>query len=386
LDFEWSEEQLAFRASVVDFARGRLADDLSDREKQGKFSRELWRQCADFGIHGLPMPEEYGGQSADVLTTMLAMEGLGYGCRDQGLLFSIHAQMWAVELPILAYGTEEQKKRYLPGLCSGALIGAHGMSEPDSGSDAFRLSTRAKRHGDDGYVLNGAKTFVTNAPIADVFVLFATVNVDAGAWGVTAFLLDRDTPGLTVGRPIAKMGLTTSPMAEVILEDVVVPRSALLGAEGQGVPVFNHSMGWERSCILASMVGGMEWQLDQSLVYAKERRQFGKRIGDFQLIASKIVDMKIRLETSRQLLYRAASAQASGRDGAMEAAMAKLYIGEAAVQSALDAVQVHGGYGYTREYGMEQTLRDAVGGRLYSGTSEIQRIVIARYLGLSPLK
>jgi alkylation response protein AidB-like acyl-CoA dehydrogenase len=385
LDFDWSEEQLAFRASVIDFARGQLADDLADREKAGSFSRPLWQRCADFGLHGLPLPEEFGGQGADILTTVLAMEGLGYGCRDQGLLFSIHAHMWAVELPILAYGSTEQKQRYLPGLCSGALIGAHGMSEPDSGSDAFRLATRAKPHG-DGYVLNGTKTFVTNAPVADVFVLFATVNAEAGAWGVTAFLLDRGTPGLTVGRPIAKMGLTTSPMAEVVLEDAFVPRSALLGAEGQGVPVFNHSMGWERSCILASTVGGMEWQLERSLAYVRERRQFGKRIGDFQLIASKIVDMKVRLETSRLLLYRAASAQASGRDGAMEAAMAKLYIGEAAVQSALDAVQVHGGYGYTREYGMEQTLRDAIGGRLYSGTSEIQRIIIARYLGLSPLK
>jgi alkylation response protein AidB-like acyl-CoA dehydrogenase len=385
MDFDWSEEQLAFRASVVDFAKERLDDDLTDRERAGSFSRELWQRCADFGIHGLPMPEEYGGQNADVLTTMLAMEALGYGCRDQGLLFSIHAHMWAVQLPVLAYGTDEQKRRYLPGLCSGELIGAHGMSEPDSGSDAFKLSARAERRGDD-YVLNGTKTFVTNAPVADVFVLFATVNSKAGAWGVTAFLLDRDTPGLIVGKPIAKMGLTTSPMAEVFLEDCVAPRTALLGAEGQGVPVFNHSMGWERSCILGSMLGGMEWQLEKSLEYARERRQFGKRIGDFQLVASKIVDMKVRLETSRLLLYRAASAQARGRDGALEASMAKLYIAEAAVESGLDAVQVHGGYGYTREYGMERTLRDAIGGRLYSGTSEIQRLIIARYLGLSPLK
>lgn len=385
MDFEWSEDQLAFRDSVLEFARRALSEDIMEREKRSDFSRTLWQRCADFGIHGMPMPLQFGGQEADILTTMIGMEALGYACRDQGLLFSIHAHMWAVELPILAYGTDEQKESYLPGLCDGTLVGAHGMSEPNSGSDAFKLTTRAERSG-DGYVLNGTKTFVTNAPIADVFVLFATLNPDQGMWGVTAFLVDRDAKGLTVGRPIEKMGLTTSPMAEVILEDCEVPAAGLLGREGQGVPVFNHSMGWERSCILASAVGGMHWQLEKCIAYARERRQFGKRIGDFQLVASKIVDMKVRLETSRLLLYRAATAQATGKDNAMDAAMAKLYIGDASVQSALDAIQIHGGYGYTREYGVEQTLRDAVGGRIYSGTSEMQRIIIARYLGLSPLK
>jgi hypothetical protein len=385
MDFEWSDQQLAFRDSVVDFARRSLAEDIQDREKEGTFSRTLWQRCADFGIQGLPLPEEFGGQDADVLTTMLAMEALGYVCRDQGLLFSMHAHMWAVELPILAYGTDDQKQRYLPGLCSGELIGAHGMSEPDSGSDAFHLTTRAERR-EDVFVLNGTKTFVTNAPVADLFVLFATVNPDQGMWGVTAFLAERGTPGLSIGRPIEKMGLTTSPMAEVILEDCEIPVGNMLGREGQGAPVFNHSMGWERSCILASMVGGMQWQLETAIAYARQRRQFGKRIGDFQLVASRIVDMKLRLETSRLILYRAAAAQATGKDSTLDAAMAKLYIGEASVQSALDAIQIHGGYGYTREYGVEQTLRDAVGGRIYSGTSEIQRVIIARYLGLSPLK
>ncbi|HEY0674390.1 MAG TPA: acyl-CoA dehydrogenase family protein [Longimicrobiales bacterium] len=385
MNFEWSEDQLAFRDSVLEFARHSLNEDIIGREKEGVFSRELWQRCAEFGIQGLPLPEEYGGQEADVLTTMIAMEALGYVCRDQGLFFSIHAHMWAVELPILAYGTAEQKQRFLPGLASGQMIGAHGMSEPDSGSDAFKLGTRAERRG-DVYVLNGTKTFVTNAPIADLFVLFANVRPDQGIWGVTAFLAERGTKGLSVGKPIEKMGLTTSPMAEVILDDCEIPVDNLLGKEGQGIPVFNHSMGWERSCILASMVGGMQWQLEQCLAHARERKQFGKRIGDFQMIASKIVDMKVRLETSRLLLYRAATAQATGKDNGLEAAMAKLYISEAAVQSGLDAVQIHGGYGYTREYRVEQTLRDAVGGRLYSGTSEIQRIIIARYLGLSPLK
>ena len=384
MDFDWTEEQLAFKQSVLDFGKRALAGDISEREREGEFAHDLWQRCAEFGILGLPLDEQWGGQGADILSTMLAMETLGYACRDQGLLFSIHAHMWAVEAPIVAYGTDEQKERFLRGLADGSVIGAHGMSEPDSGSDAFKLRTRAEKRG-DVYVLNGTKTFVTNAPIADLFVIFATMDPSQGMWGVTAFLAEKGTKGLTVGKPIEKMGLTTSPMAEVILEDCAIPATNLLGREGQGVPVFSHSMGWERSCILASMVGGMQWQLETCLRYARERKQFGKRLGDFQLNATKLVDMKVRLDTSRLLLYKAATAQAAGKDVTLEAAIAKLYISEAGVQSGLDAVQLLGGYGYAREYGMEQTLRDAVGGRIYSGTSEIQRMIIARHLGLSPL-
>jgi alkylation response protein AidB-like acyl-CoA dehydrogenase len=382
MDFDWSPEQLEFRQSVIDFGRSTNAG-LADRERTGAFPRDLWSRFADFGVQGLPLPPEYGGTGADILTTMLCMEALGYAARDQGLLFSIHAHMWAVQHPILAFGTEQQKQRYLPRLCDGSWIGAHAMSEPDSGSDAFGLTTRAERHGDT-YVLNGTKTFVSNAPVADVFLVFATVNRQRGMWGVTAFVLDRDARGLSVGNPIEKMGLTTSPMAEVILEDCEVPAENLLGREGQGAAVFNHSMGWERSCILATDVGVMERNLETSIEYANTRTQFGKPIGNFQLVASRIVDMKLRLETSRMLLYRAAWTLASGRNATLEAAMAKLHISEAAVQSALDAVHVHGGYGYMKEFDLERTLRDSVGGKLYSGASEIQRLIIARQLGLSP--
>jgi alkylation response protein AidB-like acyl-CoA dehydrogenase len=257
------------------------------------------------------------------------------------------------------------------------------MTEPDSGSDAFKLRTRAERRG-DCYVLNGTKTFVTNAPVADLFLVFATLDPSRGMWGVTAFLIERDTKGLTVGNRIEKMGLKTSPMAELILEDCVLPAASLLGREGQGVPVFSHSMGWERSCILASTVGGMEWQLEKSLKHVRERRQFGKPIGNFQLVAAKIADMKLRLEACRLLLYRAAWAHGRGEPNALEGAMAKLMISEYAVQSSLDAIQIHGGYGYMREYHVERHLRDNVGARLYSGTSEIQRLIVARHLGLAP--
>lgn len=284
-------------------------------------------------------------------------------------------------MPILGFGTAEQKSRYLPGLIDGTLVGAHGMSEPDSGSDAFSLRTRAEKHG-DRYVLNGTKTFVTNAPVADLFLAFASVDRERGMWGVTAFVIERDTPGLSVGRAIGKMGLKTSPMAEVTFTDCELPAEARVGQEGQGARIFNHSMGWERSCILATDVGAMERQLETSIEYARTRQQFGKPIGSFQLVASKIVDMKLALETSRLLLYRAAWAQAEGHEAGIEAALAKLHISESAVQAALDAIQVHGGYGYMTEFEVERELRNMIGGRLYSGTSEIQRLIIARHLGL----
>lgn len=383
MDFSWNDKQREFRQAVLEFAQRSLSGDLAEREERGQFAHDLWAKCAEFGIQGLPFPVEYNGMGEDVITTMLAMEALGYACKDRGLLFSIHAHMWSVAMPILSFGTDEQKQRYLTKLNDGTWVGAHAMSEPDSGSDAFGLSTRAERNG-DRYVLNGSKTFCTNAPVGDLFVVFATVDKSKGMFGVTGFLVEKGTKGLTVSKPIHKMGLTTSPMAEVILEDCEVPAENLLGREGLGATIFNHSMGWERSCILATDVGAMERQLETCICYAKERRQFGKPIGSFQLVASKIADMKVRLETSKLLLYRAAWSQARGEMSALDAAMAKVYISEAAVASGLDAIQVHGGYGYMKEFEVERDLRDAIGGKLYSGTSEIQRLIIARNLGLMP--
>jgi hypothetical protein len=309
------------------------------------------------------------------------MEALGYACRDAGLLFGISAQMWSVQMPILRFGTEEQKRRYLPRLCDGTIIGAHGMTEADSGSDAFSLRTTAELRG-DRYVLNGAKTFVSNAPVADVFVVFATVDRSKGVLGLTSLLVDRDSPGFRVSRPIEKMGLTTSPMAELVFEDCEVAVENRLGREGRGAAIFDDSMEWERSCILAPFVGTLQRQLETCVRYAKERRQFNKRIGDFQAVSGRLVQMKARLEAGRLLLYRAAWTKQQGLPAAGDAALAKLYLGEACLQSALDAVQIHGGYGFTREYELERTVRDSVGGRLYSGTSEMQAAIIARTLGL----
>lgn len=381
MDFKFSEEQLEFKKSAVDFARKTLNDEVIDRDKNAVFSRELWKKCADFGIQGSAFPEEYGGLNADIFSTMLLMEGLGYGCKDSGLIFAINGQMWTVQMPILRFGTDRQKERYLPGLCSGELIGANGVTEPDSGSDAFSLRTSARREG-DYYILDGTKTFCTSAPVADLFMVFATVERRRGFMGVTAFLVEKDFAGFRVGREIEKMGLRTAPMAELILQECRVPAENRLGREGNGAAIFEDTAEWERSCILAGILGGMERQLEQCIKYCRERKQFGKAIGKYQSVSNKIVDMKLRMDTARLLLYNVAWKKQAYGKAAMDAALAKLYLSECWVRSCLDAVQIHGGYGYTTEYEVERDLRDSVGSTLYSGTSEIQRNIVARYLGL----
>lgn len=381
MDFSWTEEQLAFKKAVINFARQELNEGLIERDKQAEFSMENWKKCAQFGLLTLAVPEEYGGVDADILTAMLAMEGLGYGCRDNGLILAMNAQLWSVQVPILRFGTEAQKQQYLPSMCSGEVIGAYAMTEPDAGSDAYSIRTHAE-HRDGGYVLNGTKMFITNAPIADVFLVFATVDPAKGMGGITAFLVEAGTPGFSVSRDLEKMGLRTSPMAELIFEDCFVPKESLLAREGGGVGIFNSTMEWERACILASHVGAMERLLESSIRYARERRQFGQPIAKFQSVSNRIADMKVRLETARLMLYKVAWLKKMGKSAVIEAAIAKLYLSECFVQTGLDAVSIRGGYGYMTEFEVERDLRDAIGGTLYSGTNDIQRMIIARWLGL----
>ena len=329
----------------------------------------------------MPIPQEYGGLGLGLSALLSVMEGLGYATRDHGLLFSLNAHLWTNSIPILTFGTGAQRERWLPGLCDGTLIGANAASEPEAGSDVFAMRTRAIRDGDT-YVLTGAKTFVTNAPVADLIVAYATIDPGLGPMGVTGFIVETGTPGLSISPPLHKMGLQTSPMAEVIFEECRVPAANRLGREGRGVDVFECSMEWERGCILASALGAMRRQLEDCVRHARERRQFGRPIGKNQSVANRIVDMKVRLETSRSLVYRLGSLKDRGEDAMLDAAMAKLYVSQCFVQSSLDAIQVFGGYGYMTEQRVERDLRDAVGSTLYSGTSEIQRNIIAKALGL----
>jgi alkylation response protein AidB-like acyl-CoA dehydrogenase len=381
VDFSLTSDQEGYRADLVRFAQNQLNDDVLRRDVQEAFSLESWKKCAAFGIQGLPVPEEYGGEGADPLTIALALEALGYGCRDNGLIFSLNAHMWSCEIPILKFGSDQQKQKFLPGLCDGSLIGVQGMTEPGSGSDAFSLSTSATKT-PDGYALNGSKTFITNAPIADVFVVFASTDRQQGFAGLSAFLVEKGTPGLTVGKPFTKMGLRTSPMSELTFVDCEVPEESMLGQTGAGMAIFNTSMDWERSFILASAVGTLQWELERCVSHARERRQFGQPIGKFQAVSHRIVDMKIRLETARLLLYRLGWLRSQGKTSPLESAMVKVHLSECFLHSTLDSLQVHGGYGYMTEFEIERNVRDAVGSRIYSGTSDIQRNIIAGHMGL----
>jgi alkylation response protein AidB-like acyl-CoA dehydrogenase len=384
-DGPWlTPELLEFRAHVVDFAREELvarAGEAIARDRDSAFWREAWDACGRFGIQGLPVPTELGGQGVDALTTALALEALGAVCEDGGLLFSLNAHLWSAVTPVWKHGTPAQRERWLPGLCDGSLIGIHAVTEPGAGSDAFGMTSRAEPDG-DGWRVTGRKTFISNAPVADLLIIFARTTPGTGPTGITAFLVAKDTQGLTVPGHLEKMGLRTSPMGEIVLEGVRVEPEQVLGTVGRGARVFQTSMDWERGLIMSAQVGAMQRVIERTVRYATQREQFGAAIGTFESVANKLADMTVRLQASRAMLYRAAHVMDSGADPTASSAQAKLFISEASVQTHLDALQIHGGYGYMTEFEVERALRDALGGTIYSGTSEIQRRLIAKRLGL----
>ena len=381
MDFSVTEDQVTLRDSAFKFAKQELNAGLPERDQAQEFSHENWKKCAEFGIQGLPMPTCYGGTEHDMLSVVLALEGLGRGCKDNGLIFALGAQIWSVQIPILNFASAALKERFLPRLISGEMIGGHAVTEPGSGSDVFSLRTAARRDG-DSYVLNGQKTFVTSAPLASVFLVLATVDPAKGARGLTAFLVERNTPGLRVSGHFEKMGLRTTQLAEVFLDDCRVPAGNILGREGGGSAVFNCAMEWERAFILVPALGTMQRLLDECIKYATIRKQFGVPIGKNQAVANKIVEMQLRLETARLLAYRTAWLKSRKRRLTLEPSEVKLHLSESWVQCCLDAMQIHGGSGYIVETGIERELRDSLSSKLYSGTSEIQKVIIARYLGL----
>lgn len=382
MEFGLSEEQRILRDEIRRFAQDKLNKDIIERDRNQTFDRGLWQACAEMGLTGLPVPEDYGGPGLDSLSTAIALEALGYGCEDSGLVFSICAHLLACVVPVWKYGSEEQKRRYLTGFCDGSLIAANAMSEPGSGSDAFALRTKAERDG-DGFRINGTKTFVSNGPVADVALVFAVTDPERGYYGgVTAFLVDKATPGYRVAQKFEKMGLRTSPIGELVFEDMLVPADAVLGGVGGGSALFTHSMEWERACLFASHVGTMERLLEKVISYSRTRRQSGQTISKYQAVSHKIADMKVQLEAARLLAYKAAWSLERSRSVSLDASVSKLFVSESLVRTALDVVQVFGGYGFLTEFEVERAVRDAVGSRLYSGTSEIQRNIIAGWLGL----
>jgi alkylation response protein AidB-like acyl-CoA dehydrogenase len=382
MDFSLTEEQSILRGEIIRFAQLELNKDVPRRDREQIFPRDLWVKCGEMGLQGLPLPEKYGGPGLDPLSTAIALEAFGYGCHDGGLVFALCAHLLACVVPIWKHGSEEQKSRYLPGLCNGALIAVNGMTEPDSGSDAFSMSTRAEPVG-NGFLLNGSKTFSSNGPVADLALVYAVTDPDKGYYGgITAFLIEKETPGFRAGQKFEKMGLRTCLIGELVLEDVELGSEAVLGGLGAGATIFSQSMEWERICLVASHIGTMERLLERSIEYARQRKTFGQPIGKFQAISHRIADMKVRLEAARLLTYKAAWRLDRARDSALDASITKLFASESLVKTALDTLQIFGGYGFMTEYEVERALRDAVGSTLYSGTSEIQRNIIARWLGL----
>ncbi|MFI6053198.1 L-prolyl-[peptidyl-carrier protein] dehydrogenase [Streptomyces violascens] len=379
MNFDLDADTEEMRAAITAFARVKLP--CPDAFDPAEF-RERWLSAGRQGVVGTAVPEAYGGLGLGAVTAAALMEALGHGSEDTGFAFSVAAHLFACLRPVVEFGTEEQKRRWLPRLSSGEWIAAHGITEPEAGSDALALRTSAERRSDH-YVLNGGKAFTTNAPVADVFVVQAVTDPSAGFFGLTSFLVEAGTPGLRVGRPYDKVGLRGSPTADVYLEDCAVPADQVLGAEGGGAAVFSASMAWERTCLFAAYLGAMRRVLDSTVEFAGRREQFGMPIGGFQAVSHRIVDMTLRLESARLLLYRAAWGLDRGERDEVAPGLAKLAVSEAAVQLGLDAMQIRGALGVLSGEA-ETLLRDALPARIFSGTNDIQKNNIARALGLGP--
>jgi alkylation response protein AidB-like acyl-CoA dehydrogenase len=377
---KWDDHQRELREAVSKLGPS-LSDGHAERDRAGAFSYDGWEQLARIGLFGLPFGEQWGGLGKDLLTTMYVLEELGASCRDAGLTFSASTHVVSAGVPLQRFGSAVLKKRWLPGICDGTTIAAHAITEPEGGSDILRMRTTAVPDGDD-FVLNGGKAFVSNGPIADLVVIYARTGSPADPSGITAFLAKRSLAGLTAGAPVEKMGLRSSPLCELFLDDVRVPRDHVIGSVGAGFLILDYVMKWEILCSFIINAGEMRHRLEQCISYARSRTQFGVNIGSYQSVSNKIVDMKIDLETSRNWLYATAVKFAASENVSIDIAISKLIASESNVRSALSAIQIFGGYGYTTEYGLEKELRNAVAGTIYSGTSEIQRERIAALLGL----
>lgn len=380
MDFSWSKEQLELRENAKQFAISHLNTDVSQKEKNNIFPTEEWKKCAEFGVLGWPFEKKYGGSGLDIMTAVLMLEGFGYGSSDNGLPFSLNSQLWSTQVAINAFGTEDQKQKYLTQLISGT-VGAFGITEEGSGSDTYALEMTAEKV-DGGYRLNGEKHYITLAPICEIAVVFATTNPKLGRWGITAFIVDKSHKGFTTSEVRDKVGMRTTPMGNLYLKECFIPDENRLGKEGAGLSLFSSAMESERGYIFASQIGRMEKQLELSIAYANERKTFGHSIGKFQSISNRIADMRLRLETSKMHLYKVAYLDHNDLPLMKEAAMAKLYISEAFVESSMDFIRIFGAKGVVTEYEVDRDIRDGLGGLIYSGTSDIQRNIISKLDGV----
>jgi alkylation response protein AidB-like acyl-CoA dehydrogenase len=380
MDFSLTDEQQMFRDQVYRFAREELAPLVEEADLKGEFSREIWAKMGKMGLLGLPLPEEYGGGGADLVTCCLAGEAVGHAGVDGGHTLAWGAHTYLGAANILTHGTEDQKKRYLPKLASGEWIGCMALTEPGCGSDAAAITTHARRTGDK-YLVNGTKTFITNAPLAQVFVVFATLDKTLKHKGMTAFIVERDFPGITTGKSMHKLGCRTSATSEVYFEDCEVPVANRLGDEGMGWLIALGGVEWDRSTLLAPSLGAAKYSLDCCSLYANQRRAFGRPIRDFSSIQNRIADIKIFTEVASLAIYRVAASKDQGNFlNPLLAAVNKMYVGDRGFEVSSLAVDLFGGYGYIHEYPVERNLRDAKLGQLGGGTSDIMRMILARIL------
>jgi alkylation response protein AidB-like acyl-CoA dehydrogenase len=376
MNLRFTEEQEMMRKMVRDFAEKEIAPYVERMEK-GEFPREILRKMGELGLMGIPVPEKYGGAEMDFVSYIIAINELSRVSATVGVILSVHTSVGTN--PILYFGSDEQKQRFLPKLASGEYLAAFCLTEAGSGSDAKSMKSRAVKK-DDHYVINGSKMFITNGGEADVYIVFASTNPELGSKGISAFIVEKNSPGLVIGKDEHKMGLHGSRTVQLTFEDMRVPVENLLGQEGEGFKIAMANLDVGRIGIAAQALGIAEAALGAAVDYAKERQQFGKPIAAQQGIGFKLADMATNVEAARLLLYRAADLRAQGMKCGMEASIAKLFASKTAVETATEAIQVFGGYGYTEDYPVERYFRDAKVTEIYEGTSEIQRIVISNYL------
>ncbi|KKB41035.1 acyl-CoA dehydrogenase [Bacillus thermotolerans] len=377
MNFQLTEEHEMIRKMVRDFAKNEVEPTAAERDEESRFDRGIFDKMADLGLTGIPWPEDYGGIGSDYLAYCIAVEELSRVCASTGVTLSAHTSLagW----PVYTFGTEEQKQKYLKPMAQGKKIGAYGLTEPGSGSDAGSMKTTARLEGDE-YILNGSKIFITNGGVADIYIVFALTDPSSKQHGTTAFIIEKDFPGFSVGKKEDKLGIRSSTTTEIVFEDCRVPKENVLGSEGEGFKIAMKTLDGGRNGIAAQAVGIAQGALDASVEYAKERKQFGKPIAANQGISFKLADMATAIEASRLLTYQAAWLESNQLPYGKASAMAKLMAGDTAMKVTTEAVQVFGGYGYTKEYPVERYMRDAKITQIYEGTQEIQRLVISRML------
>ncbi|GJM68526.1 acyl-CoA dehydrogenase [Paenibacillus macerans] len=363
-----TDEQKEIRDEVIRFT---LAN-LNDPDERNGFSEKLWGKVSEFGLLGLNLPEDYNGMNQSYTTAAVVYEALGYACENNGLIFAINNHVWVCQQLIYLYGSQRLKDKYLPRMVRGELIGAIAITEPDAGSDAYSMRTVAAVQA-DGYVLSGNKMFISNGTVADIFVVFSKAGSDNR---LTAFIVEKSFEGVGIGHDIEKMGLEGCPMAEISFGGCKIPEENILGEVGFGDHILRDALELERCYEFAPHVGAMQRVMEKCLQYVDEREQFGRKLSAYQAVTHKIADMKVKVELSKLMLYKIAALRDNQKNTYMETSIFKLFVSEAYIKTCQDAMQIFGAYGYTKEYGLEQELRDAMASSIYSGTSEMQRNTI----------